>query len=686
MSKHPRSREGDVGEKKNQGAGPGKILLTGILTWVILSMVLGVLEAFLLLIIKPEDAGFSILFLAIVFYGLPGLLGGLVWGFLSCFIPAVRRTGGGKIRLISFFACSWAGFLLLYTLGLNFHQGLLFEIKGFRFLLFFLLILVPLSLLASILLYKLSKRILSLRPFSYFIGKRGVATTFVLLFVLFLSSLYSPELSSIISEIKFSLSRPFGDYDGSLKGRPNIILIVLDTVRRDRLSCYGYSKTTTPNIDRLAQQGVLFKNAYSSSCWTPPAHSSLFTGNYPSKTGVLGGIRALPESNLTLAEILKREQYITLAVAANSMISASFGYGQGFYAYDELYRVEGGYKNVVFFLRESFLYGPLQNEPRTQPFVKILSAAIIRRKTAAIFVGSEFSAVHANERVFFWLDRIPRDRPFFFFINYLDAHSPYDPPDSLVEQTGKSYDGWIKGVEGFELMDALRTVEEELKQGSQIARSDATYLSDLYDGEIRFLDQKVGELVNGLRERSLMDNTLLIITSDHGEQFGEHKLMEHRNSLYEELVRIPLLFYYPGQFSPSAVPVAISLCDVPVTILDLLQIQAPEDVQGRSLLPLLNGGRYGGKVLAEWMDLKTILKGGWKYIFSPSQGREELYSISGDPGERVNRLREEEDIREDMKNSLVTWMDSFEPQEVPDREVEMNESMRERLRALGYID
>ncbi len=662
------------------------IFLAGLLTWTLLSILLGILEAAWLLAREPDEASFVLLSWAALFYGLPGLAGGIAWGTLAGGIRSIRRIAGHPGTRFAFYASSWLGCAILSILGLAIHQGTFFELKGLRFILFFILILAPFSFFVSRLLFRILNRISGLRFFAFVIQPRGVTTVSAVLLFLILVSAFSSKIGSLTDEMKFLLDRPLGNGHDASKDRPNVIVIVLDTVRQDRLSCYGYPMGTTPNLDRLAGKSVLFLNAYSSSCWTPPTHSSLFTGNYPSKTGVLGGIRSFPENNLTLAEILRSEYYVTLGVTANAMISSTFGFGQGFHVYDELYDVESGYKNVAYLLRHSLFYSRLENEYRAQPIVKYLSAVIVRRKASAIFSGFELSATRVNERIYHWLDRIPRDRPYFLFVNYLDAHSPYEPPESLADTHSRSYEGWIRGLEGFELMDALQKVEDELQRGNEEAKVDAAYLSDLYDGEIHFLDRKVGEMLDELRFRGLLDNTLLVITSDHGEHFGEHNRMEHRNSLYEELLRVPLLIFLPGRFPPSMIPQNVSLCDVPVTILDILRIPVSGEVQGRSLVSLMSGGDYDGRVVAEWRDSKTIVEGGWKYILNPSQGTEELYDLSSDPREEVNLFREETDAGVQLIGSLATWLESFEPAVIIEGDVEMDETLRESLRALGYLE
>jgi arylsulfatase A-like enzyme len=674
-----------IGERT---AGPAKFCLVGMLTWAILSILLGTTEAIILLARHPYDVGFALVSWAIILYGLPGILGGAVWGTLSGFISRARRLAEGATNLVAFQMSSWLGVILFKITAPRCHRGPLLELGGVAFIAFTLLVILPLFLLASIISYKVLKAVLKARIPRFFTTRRGVLTIATSIILLFITSRFSAELKSALFGAKFFLNAPSGGESAALAQKPNVILIVMDTVRKDRLSCYGYGRDTTPHIDQLARSGVLFRNAYSSSCWTPPAHSSLFTGNFPSKTGVLNLVRTMPRSNLTLAEILKGEHYITLGVVANSMISAAFGYGQGFQAYDELYDVEAGYKNAAFFLRNSLLYGWLQNEPRAKPIVRLLTALIIRQKTAALFVGEDFSGDRVNERVFYWLDTIPRDRPFFLFINYLDAHSPYEPPDSLLDRATADYNGWIKGKKGYELMNAIHGVEEELWKGSPGAMTDAQYLSGLYDGEISYLDRKIWELVEGLKDRGIMDNTILFITSDHGEQFGEHGLMEHRNSLYQELISVPLILYSPSLYPPRTIDGMVSLCDIPVTILDILRIPAPGSVQGKSLLPLLNGKTEEGPrpIVTEWKDSKALIQGDWKYIRSAGRKKEELYNIVDDPHEEVNMIAREPEIARGLDGSLQAWIDSFKPLVAANEGKKMNETLRERLKALGYLD
>jgi len=440
---------------------------------------------------------------------------------------------------------------------------------------------------------------------------------------------------------------------------PNIILIVLDTVRKDHLSCYGSKRETTPNIDRLAGQGVLFTNAVSTASWTLPSHASMFTGLYPSThkatfakahiedVTALTKVNFLDEKFTTLAEVLKDHGYSTGGFVAAAWCRAVFGLGQGFDVYSDDYRSPGG---------------------RT--------------------------AREINDDAFEWLKN-QKKTPFFLFINYFDAHSPFDPPQphkTLYQDDPDSKDGYI--LEN-------KTISYVIKNKTKLPNVLREKILALYDGEIHYVDSEVGRLVAFFKTLKVYDNSIIIITSDHGESFGEHYLMDHGRALYEELIDVPLIIIGPN--TPKAVrrEFLVQNVDFMPTILDLLKIEIPLSCQGKSFLkPMMSQDTSPTRMSAfseasaeqNWIkdygerfnrNQKSIRTKEWKLIRS-SNGEIELYQISTDPEELWNLVEDKPEEASRLMENLFQWERTVYSDK-PESQKDIGEETQEQLRSLGYI-
>jgi len=409
-------------------------------------------------------------------------------------------------------------------------------------------------------------------------------------------------------------------------GAPNLLLIVLDTLRADHLSCYGYKRSTTPNIDRLSRNGVLFEHAIANSSWTLPSHVSLFTGHLPHEHKA-DWLTAFDGRFPTLAEMLASKGYITAAFSANTdYVSPEWGLGYGF-THFEVY----GSSFADWAVRT--IYGKrlaLNLLPRIGYF------DIPGRKTAS----------EVNREALSWIDGV-KQRPFFAFLNYMDMHDPYL---TVAPYRTQYSDNPAKGdIINFQFGILFR-------RKPHLTRHDVQSEIDAYDGCLHYLDKKLGELISGLAKRGLDRQTLIIITSDHGESFGNHDLFGHGNSLYFESLHVPLIFYWPGRI-PDNVKVSqvVSLHRIPTTIMELLfENNVSHKFPGISLshywsknhsddatdpvLAELTSGRFKGgppNYPTSQTELKTLITEQWHYISSDS-GREELYAWPKDLDESEN--------------------------------------------------
>jgi arylsulfatase A-like enzyme len=355
-------------------------------------------------------------------------------------------------------------------------------------------------------------------------------------------------------------------------GAPNVLLIVLDDVRAASLSLYGHPRSTTPNLERLARRGVVFTEARSTAPWTLPSHASLMTGRWPHELSV-GPDLPLDGTFPTLAEVLGREGYATAGFVANTLYcNARFGVGRGFAHYEDSY--ENQHVSLFETIRSSGL-GRRILQVVGYPVSGGIGVTSVR-KTAAML----------NRDVLGWLGEQPAGQPFFVFINYYDAHSPYVFPGDPDLRFGLAAlplaDHRAIDKRFWDYVAGRPTPAEFSTQ--QIISEGYGLFQDSYESCIAYLDQQVGLLLDDIDRRGLLENTLVIITSDHGEQFGERGLMGHGVSLYRREVHVPLLVIPPSRSSPGRfVNQPVSNREVPATVAEWVHLGTRNPFPGRPL-------------------------------------------------------------------------------------------------------
>ncbi|RLG16811.1 hypothetical protein DRN62_02930, partial [Nanoarchaeota archaeon] len=345
-----------------------------------------------------------------------------------------------------------------------------------------------------------------------------------------------------------------------VRNYPNVILITLDTLRADHLSLYGYPLNTTPNLDRIAEDAVVFEDAIATSSWTLPSHASIFTGRYPYHHGATARHQLLRHEEKLLAEILREKGYVTAGFVGGPFCKAKYGIAQGFMFYDD---------RLDFF-------------EYWHTFDKLYIGRIFHVAFPDIdkFIfrsDGERSSEEINRRVFKWLEK-NKDQTFFMFINYFDTHMPYNLGKEFKERFTNDTRSYKDVVKIF-----------ALKRNEEVSEEDVDFIASLYDTEIFHLDHHLEELFDELDELGIKNDTIIIITSDHGEEFHDHGGFGHGWTLYQEVVHVPLIIYYPKEFSPKRIEERVSLTDLFPTILDVLGMDTPENIDGVSLLPLIKG-------------------------------------------------------------------------------------------------
>jgi arylsulfatase A-like enzyme len=404
---------------------------------------------------------------------------------------------------------------------------------------------------------------------------------------------------------------------------PNVLFLVMDTGRADHFSSYDYPRATTPNFDRLAKEGALFLNAYSTSSWSLPSHASLVTGLLPREHGAT--LYPLRPEFVTLPEYLDARGYATAGFVANTTwCTRPTGFAQGFVHFEDYFGNWGDRISRTVYAEKAM--------DRLLEFFGVYRSVSLK------------SAADINRSLLAWLDRCPH-RPFFIFVNYLDAHEPVFPPPP--------YDGMFGSPE---TVSRRIPFDYSTSPANTVSPEAAQAQHDAYDGAIAYMDAQLGALWAELERRGLAENTLLIVTADHGESLGEAGLYGHRSSLRLEQIHVPLLIRLPAKIAAgSRVSSAVSLKRIPATLAHLTGLESSAPFPGPSLFatpPADSQARADAEpVIAEltglhdvqlpsfWPvsagDLRSVITRHWQYI-ERSDGLVELYDLVSDRKEEYN--------------------------------------------------
>ncbi|MBN2400379.1 MAG: sulfatase-like hydrolase/transferase [Candidatus Aminicenantes bacterium] len=394
----------------------------------------------------------------------------------------------------------------------------------------------------------------------------------------------------------------------------NVLVITIDTMRADRLGCYGDHHAKTPALDDLAAKGVLFENCYSPVPLTLPAHCSIFSGRWPLAHGVRNnGSYKLDAEEVTLAEKLKQAGYDTTALVAAYVLKSKFGLDQGFDRYNDQLGYEAQAGNI----------------------------------------DAEITADRVYAKFKDWLEH-KDDKPFFLWVHFYDPHKPYAPPADYLQASA----------------------------------------GDAYRGEVAYVDFHVGCMIADLKERRLIEHTLVVITGDHGEAFGEHREYGHGIFCYEESVKVPLIFISPVLPKKSTrIHARVSLVDIMPTVLKMLGKDSDKNCQGLSLLASMTGSKEAvarsiylesmyGRELNNWAPLTGWLKNHFKYISLPQA---ELYDLQADPAEKTNLFYKNNRLARQMDDELAQWVGSQQARNVKVSRTALQADDKKKLAALGYI-
>ncbi len=619
-----------------------KELLFSLLAGIILSTGLWVVEVVLFFISKLRHPGiwFYLPLKIWLLYLSTGItLAALSW--LACLLVLTRgKRTLEKFRRV-FGSIFISSFLTIYLLALYliiFHHFL----EGFFYFLNILVILL-ISILVGQLLSRSPQRLVKL----FKISLVSVAAS---------ASLLILSLKAFDINAKF-FPKVTAGYQRHAHSKPNVVLIIMDAVRADHLGCLGYSKIETPNIDRIAREGVLFTDCIAQAPWTLPSVGSILTSKYPSQHGaerqqirkslawddvILIREGFLYEENTTLAEVLKENHYYTVVFQPNINLLSAAGFAQGVDFQFDCHK----YKNLLL--------------ERAAGWISY------RKISRLCYPSFKFAA---DEKVVNYMKnwlKINHQNQFFMHALLFDSHEYH------LKEKGKKEKYHIPSVE-------------------------------LYDATIQRTDKYIGEIYDYLKKMQILDQTIFVLLSDHGEEFGDHGGYDrgygyeydsgrmHAHTLYDEITRIPLIIRYPKKIKENTVVnQQVRSIDILPTILSLLDISYGGTFEGIDLsknnfTPEENLKAYSESIL-EGTEKKSLRTKKWKLIYHPVAQIYELYNLAQDPQEKVNLAHQKEQVFASLKNELFSWMERMPKQETKAKKKrKLSEEEIEALKALGYI-
>ena len=432
----------------------------------------------------------------------------------------------------------------------------------------------------------------------------------------------------------------------------SVVLISIDTLRANHMGCYGYERDTSPEMDRLAESGILFRNVVAQSTWTLPSHVSLFSSLYPTTHGVTTEKVGLRKDIEMLPQLFQKANYRTEGVVSSPYVGARYGFDRGF---DDF----------------GMLPKPIPENS------KRITAEAVKRLQSLSSAG----------------------KPFFLFLHYLGPHTPYDPPAPFDSMYDPGYQGKIDGTGP--------TIYRHMSAESKLSEEDLRHIIALYDGEIAHIDGFIRKLYDEILRLKLERKVLFIVLSDHGEEFKDHGSMDHGRSLYEEVLQVPLFMVCPGLLpAGKTVETQVQLLDLFPTLCDLLGFPKPRALQGRSFQPLLNGGvisrsrfrpeRYAfGEITrqgARPYTMRCVRESAGKKLILTSEpsSSQQLYDLKLDPTERSDLSQNNPVLLKELQDVLADWqMKAVQTAETgrgsAGEAVELSQEHLSILKDLGYM-
>jgi len=461
---------------------------------------------------------------------------------------------------------------------------------------------------------------------------------------------------SIIFCLVISFQFCYGETGPEIEYRDcNIIFVLIDALRADHLSCYGYPRKTSPNIDKLAEESILFENCISQAWYTLPSVASIFTSRYPHNHMVTDKNLKLPENELTLAEVLKLYGYKTAAFTGGIFFEPVYGLNQGF---------------DIYYARTAQTKGPLR---------------LRLGKSSDIY-----------PKALDWIEK-NRNEKFFVFIHSYDLFLPTRLPARYKNIFDPGYKGVADKLLSLPRLQILKkgpdkyyyieSAKSDRFKEVKIKDPDLRHIIADYDAGIHYADSFVGELLKRIKELKLYENTIIVITADHGTDLLDHRTLRfyRGGDVYDEVSKVPLLIKYPkSMMRNKRIKKQAQLIDVMPTILDSLGIPVNKEAEGRSLMILFdndNNTDFNKFVFSGWENTQAIRSRQWKLIYS--SGRYELYDLKNDPYESDNVIEDKPEIFLEMMKPLFFWKTNV-CYKYPDNQIKLGNDLVEKLKKAGY--
>ena len=465
--------------------------------------------------------------------------------------------------------------------------------------------------------------------------------------------------------------------------KPDVILVSIDTLRADRLSAYGETRALTPEIDRLASEGVVFDRVLASSPWTVPSVASMLTGlptirhgaGMPFRSGLTFLRSPLDEKHSTIAERFAAAGYRTRAVVANGFLGEELGFGQGFETYENPMNAVMGALVI-----------------RDLPIGRLLLSLI------PVQMVGDYRAEGVTQRALEWLDETDPS-PLFLWVHYIDPHMPYqaDPASLDLAPLFDEFRQMSPPVQedGTVVGEAFAAISQVRSGILWLGPEDRRRIEDYYDRGVRYADAQIGRLIETIKKRTEERQVIVALTSDHGEEFWDHGHFEHGHDYYREVTQVPLIFWAPGLVPEGRrVETPVGLVDVGPTLLELAGLEVQESAlpdEGRSLQGLWDGSATGEDIHpprfagGNLYDLPAVLieEGPWRFILR-ANGEQELYNVLLDPDERDNRALEQTDLAARYRRlleprlSALLWTAGGQLED-------LSPEMLKSLESLGYV-
>jgi arylsulfatase A-like enzyme len=451
-------------------------------------------------------------------------------------------------------------------------------------------------------------------------------------------------------------------------GRANVLLIVIDTLRADHLGCYGYDRPTSPVLDGLAADGLLFERAFAQSSWTKPATASLLTGRCPSQHQTSSETARLPDAETTIAERLRPLGYRTAVVSANPWISPEYGFDQGVDDFVSIY--DERFARLTLFMpllrRASYLAGDRMHVYNRVKYAVLGELSTTDRDTKLVDEALHWLGLHGRTS-------------FFLYLHMMSPHHPYDPPPP--------FDRFVPDRTRRAVKNYPHKSYRFFEGGEALAPADLADMVARYDGDVLYADSEVGRLLAGLDRLSLASTTAVVVTADHGEEFFDHGNWGHGQSVYNELLRVPLIVRLPGD-GPRGTRVSrpVSHDALVPTLLDLAQ--APREPSSCSLVHAADACADPlAELIYRYGEARALVQGEWKlvHLHDGASRRTALYDLATDPAEhQALPLDQPDAVR--LTTELEHRIETAHRDRSSATTAVVDEETRRRLKSLGYGD